>query len=476
MSNRWLDIWKDESGATLVYVTVCMAVFIGMVGFTIDFARLQSLDSELQDAADAAALAAATQLDGRPSARVRATAAAQSAPLVANTRGENGNTHVVIGSVEFYRSLPASDSASLTDVATSDHNAEFVEVTTVSTNHQNLFLPVLGIGRDRAITAAAVAGQESVICRVTPLAICNPNEETAVGASFNVEGWRGRQILVRMSGANSQWAPGNFGLLDTPNGGQGAPALADMLAAVDGADECFSTRLNTKPGQVASLRSALNTRFDMYENPFFKNDSGNDAYPPAPNVTKGYLEASGPGSNICKGDYEQPGAPNALGLPRDATFADASLSDGRFGNGDWDCRTYWDVNHPSEAYPSGCTSSSPSMSRWDIYNFELDTPSIPGVDTPSLETGAPQCYSGATSGTRERRLVNFAVMNCLEHNVAGNETGVPAEAFVRAFLTEPVGDETSPGNGNFDVYLEIVDVLEPGANNGPLHEYVEVFR
>ncbi|MHA7901440.1 MAG: pilus assembly protein TadG-related protein [Henriciella sp.] len=471
-----MGIRKDESGATLIYVTICMAVFIGMVGFAIDFARLQSLDSQLQDAADAAALAAATQLDGRPGAQARATAAAKSTPLVTNTRGENNATNVTIESVAFYKSLPASDSDALSDAATSDRNSEFVEVVTASTNHTNLFLPVLGVGKNRAITASAVAGQESVICRVTPLAICNPNEETAIGAAFNVQDWQGRQILVRMSGANSQWAPGNFGLLDTPNGGQGAPELAHMLAAVEGADECFSTRLNTKPGQVASLRSALNTRFDMYENPFFKNDSGNEDYPPAPNVTKGYVESSSPGSNLCKGDYEQPGAPVAVGLPRDASFTDAVSSDGRFGNGDWDCRAYWDVNHPSEAYPSGCTSSNPTLSRWDLYNYELDAPSIPGVDTPSTESGAPQCYSGSTPGTRERRLVNFAVMNCLEHNVRGNETGVPAEAFVRAFLTEPVGDETSPGNGDFDVYLEIVDVLEPGANNGPLREYVEVFR
>ncbi len=472
---------RDTEGAVLVYVTLGMAVFIAMVGFAIDVARIQSLHSDMQDGADAAALAAASQLDGTPGSRARATAAAQNAAFVSNSRGSGSNDPgVAISSVRFFPTLPASDDSPLGAEASSDREAEFVEVTTETVQHQNLFLPVIGIAKNRNLSASAVAGQESVICRVTPLAICNPAEETATGAAFNVTDWTGRQILVRMPGAGAQWAPGNFGLLDTPDDGQSAPALANMLAAVDGANQCFSTRLNTRPGQVSSIRNALNTRFDIYDGPFFQNAQNDASYPPALNVTKGYLPGSpgGGGGNggtqqLCNGNIEIPGAPTAMGLPRDADLLDPSNGN-RFGNGSWDCQTYWDVNHPAESYPSGCTSSS-SISRYDIYQIE-NSGSIPGTATGSTEEGSPVCYTGSGTPTAERRLINFAVMNCVEHNVSGNETNVPAEAFVRAFMTEPAGDPTVPGNNDFAVYLEVVDVLQPGANNGPLREYVEIFR
>ncbi len=482
---------KDREGAVLVYVSVGMTVLIAMVGFAIDFARVQSLHSELQDAADAAALAAATQLDGNPGAQARATAAASGTALVSNTHGTSGSDPAVsIESINFYPTLPASDDDPLGATTDDDRLSEFVEVVTAPVAHTNLFLPLPGITKTRQMTATAVAGQEAQICRVTPLAICNPAERDGnTGAPFNVQDWTGTQIMVRMTGANSQWAPGNFGLLDTPDEGQSAPALAHMLAAVDGADKCFSTRLNTRPGQVASIRNALNTRFDMYGGPHFQNAANDPDYPPASNVTKGYIgnpPGNGGGGNggggqstttqLCNGNFSAPGAPTALGMPRDSNMV-APDNDVRFGNSEWDCESYWDVNHPSDPYPSGCTSAA-TVSRYSIYELENSASgNIPGPSTTgSAENGAPVCYSGSGTPTPERRLINFAVMNCVEHNVRGNETGVPAEAFVRAFMTEPAGEPTSSGNNNFAVYLEVVDVLEPGANNGPLREYVEIFR
>src|SRR5207245_9932805 len=42
------------------------------------------------------------------------------------------------------------------------------------------------------------------------------------------------------------------------------------------------------------------------------------------------------------------------------------------GNGDWECANYWIINHRS-APPSGCTSSNPTLSRYQIYKtYEND--------------------------------------------------------------------------------------------------------
>ena len=49
---------------------------------------------------------------------------------------------------------------------------------------------------------------------------------------------------------------------------------------------------------------------------------------------------------------------------------------------------------------------------------------------------------------------------------------VPAEAVVKAFLTEP-----AIGNGSdISVYLEVIDVVEAGDADGVLKEFVEILR
>src|SRR3954451_18195408 len=71
-------LFRNNSGAVAPVVALSLVGLIAAGGVAFDYARLASLDTELQDAADQAALAAATQLDGKPDAATRASAAAQS--------------------------------------------------------------------------------------------------------------------------------------------------------------------------------------------------------------------------------------------------------------------------------------------------------------------------------------------------------------------------------------------------------------
>ncbi|HEX4913078.1 MAG TPA: pilus assembly protein TadG-related protein, partial [Vicinamibacterales bacterium] len=50
---------RDESGAALIYVSIALTVFMGFAALVIDGSRLFTLDTELQSAADALALAGA---------------------------------------------------------------------------------------------------------------------------------------------------------------------------------------------------------------------------------------------------------------------------------------------------------------------------------------------------------------------------------------------------------------------------------
>lgn len=475
---KFRDLRQDEKGATLIYLSLTMAVIFAFIGLAVDTSRFTTTATQARAAAEAAALAAARQLDGSPDSISRANAAASNFVARDQRFGETDADTISI-TMRYLKDLPDDDEVDIpSNMYTTDPTeALYAEATTETIAHKNFFLPVLGVVDGADLTGVAVAGQTSAVCRVTPLAICNPAESiSGSGANFNYLDWKGRQILVRKGGEDSAWAPGNFGLLDSTYG-QGTPDLADQLAGVDGANACFSSRLNTKPGSVNALRPALNTRFDIYENPGFQNENDNPRYPPAENVTKGG-QWTAQGANQCK-TYSEP--PGLMGLPQDNVFTTPSGdTGGRFGNGRWDCGDYWSTNHPGVSAPAGCVNDTNSISRFEIYRYEIENNVIPGTNPPPQgtngpEDGSPTCYEGPTidySAIEDRRVLYFAVMNCLEHDVRGNSENVPSEAIVKSFITEP-----AIGTGSdIDVFLEVVDVVNTGDKDGVLKEFVEILR
>lgn len=166
-----------------------------------------------------------------------------------------------------------------------------------------------------------------------------------------------------------------------------------------------------------------------------------------------------------------------MGLPRDTNLDGTN----RFGNGQWDCGAYWDFNHKdavgvSLPRPAGCTGPAPGMmSRFQMYRIEIDTGQIPTPAMTGSEDGKPQCHATAPDPIEapDRREVVFAVINCVEHGpISGNSAGpIPVEAFVKAFLTEPVAS-----GPNFDTFLEVIDITKPGADDGILHDMVQLYR
>src|SRR6187551_632300 len=70
-------LWRNVDGAVAPTVALSLTALLAAGGIAFDYAHLASMDTELQNAADQAALAAATQLDGSNGSRARATAAAQ---------------------------------------------------------------------------------------------------------------------------------------------------------------------------------------------------------------------------------------------------------------------------------------------------------------------------------------------------------------------------------------------------------------
>lgn len=452
----WRRPIRHTGGAVAVYVALGAAVTFGIVGLAIDATRAMIVQSESQAAADAAAIAAASQLDGTSTAISRANSAITN--LVSNNQrlAATGVGNVTIASTRFLTDLPASDDTPIgANLVTADPlRARFVEVTTAPLQHANTFLRAVGVLPTINITTTAVAGARDAVCGATPMMMCNPNN--VVGASFDAAAWHGRQVILDYQ-ANS-WTTGNFGFLSS--GGNGANALSEALASTAGANICYGSTVTTEPGQNNGARTALNTRFDMYENPMFGgNSKNNPLYAPDVNVRKGIHYTN---SNCNNSTTNTNGR-----LPRDLNLiANPAL---RFGNGSWNCLSYWNANFSGVgSAPAGCTSATSGFTRYDMYNYEISHNLMNTVGAGG-ETGAPTCHGNANPAQAGRRVIRVAVVNCAPS--LNGRTTTPVVAFARVFLTEPVGDTP-----NVQVIGEIIDVVEPGADDVVLRQIVQLYR
>ncbi len=471
-------LWKDRRGGVLVYTALVGFVIIGITALAVDLGAAVTTHTEIQSYSDAASLACATQLTGNNGAIARATVAAQDSLVQNDQTFLDGSDAITITAIIFLSSLDPEV------VTADDAEAAYCKVQVTSAT---LGLPfwsvVLNTPTTNNVTAEAVAGWNSVTCNIPPLMICNPAEaEFGAGAAIGPK--EGELILVKFTGPSSQWLPGGFGLLDPPDGKQGTPNIAEMLAAVNPSTGCVDSRVDIRTGEANGMRQALNTRYDMYENPMFGGNEKNDSnYRPARNVIKGYMpvidgETGLP--KVCKVEEADPAV--AMGWPRDTCLETAScpgtLPD-RIGNGNWNRAQYWQMNHPGYTEPMNITVDGESIpfgqaSRYQMYEYEIEQSIIPDNSAAGGEDGNPQCYGGgvAPNDIPDRMLLAIAIINCIDDGpLAGNEDDVPTIGFAKVFLTEPVGP---PPDMSF--YLEIVEIVNLGDLNADVHNIVQLYK
>src|SRR5262249_22479060 len=168
-------LWNDTSGVILPYVTIMLVVIVGLSVLALDGARLMSLQTQLQNGADALALAGAAELDRLPDAETRARTAIER--LLANSTlfGSGASRTIAVSNIKFYSRLPANDASPMSagTPATGPRDARFVSVT-VRPVTLSMILPAALFGGSNTITTArsAVAGFDQVVCGVTPMYVC----------------------------------------------------------------------------------------------------------------------------------------------------------------------------------------------------------------------------------------------------------------------------------------------------------------
>ena len=221
---------RDRRGAVAPTVALSLIGLLASGGIAFDYARLATMDSELQQAADQAALAGASQLDGQTGSLFRAAAAAQS--LLANqtlfgndTCGINVETGITTSSacsaagtaerIYFYTTKlnaegDISPLAASAAIPANDATYKYIKVAVVQRKARYALTPIVGVLASNNMSAEAVAGLGSAICKTPPVMICNPDE--AGDPTFTVANYIGKGIkLVSVGNGGGTWAPGKFG-------------------------------------------------------------------------------------------------------------------------------------------------------------------------------------------------------------------------------------------------------------------------
>jgi Flp pilus assembly protein TadG len=478
--------WDDTSGVILPYVTVMLVVIVGLSVLALDGARLMSLQTQLQNGADALALAGAAELDRLPDAETRARTAIQHLLTNSTLFGSGARSTIAVSNIKFYSRLPGSDASPMSTgtLATGPGNARFVSVT-VRPVALPTILPAAVFGGANTVTtaASAVAGFDQVICGVTPIYVCNPYETAGMTYDQATEALQygaanptdqARLIRLRQYGGSAPYAAADYGFLSSPTLGSDEMSLIDSIAVVRPAACFMQLGVNFRPGLVPSVREGFNVRFDIYEGSMSeKYDDSN--YPPAQNVRKGYVVAGGgENQNACatrRGANWPIGSPpdQVTGLPLDRTWPYF----GSIGEGNWDFNTYWQVNHGASGPPpnlnGGPASNADVPSRYRVYRYELEQGHVADVSLGG-ESGAPACYRGGDlSGMPDRRILHAAIVNCQSLQLMGEvQSNVPVAAFGKLFLTLPLARSQT------DLYVELVGLVRPG--DGVSFDVVQLYR
>ena len=258
---------RSNRGSIVIFVVLMMPLLLGIMGIALDMGKLFVVKSELQNAADACALAAAYELDGTGSQFTRAESAGISLAIANRTLFQK---EAVAATADASIQFSTTASGGYTPKGGAAATAGFVRCRLDRNNIDNWFVQLLGFGNQNMSATAVAANRPGQNTCAIPVGVC----EAAITGKPN-----GTWLKSVLSPSES--VTGEFNWVDLNIGG-GAKTLAELLTK-DNA--CFANPpLNTPIGQSgykASVRADYNSRFGVFAN----SVSGS----PTPDVSgKGY--------------------------------------------------------------------------------------------------------------------------------------------------------------------------------------------
>jgi len=307
------DHRKNERGSIVIMTAIGMLLLLLMVGLCIDVSRVYLTRTELQNAADAAALSAAAELNGGDTGIDKAVARAND---TLNTQGIATKYNVGISSVTFAVNIDDDPYMSAIDAktGTTAQNIRFVKVTTASHSTGLLFSSSAFGGPEWTEQRKAVAGNSgrtaSTICDFFPAAVAladpSPTPGTFLYLHFN-QGTGNEAVL----------ADKDYIVLEVPNiNGNGTGETAVLTAGLPNFCKTLGDNINMTPSsnQNNGPRNAgegSNTRFNDYANGY-GNQLQPDVFHPDFNIREGithqeYVDGSPSDSPLTNTQYREAG-------------------------------------------------------------------------------------------------------------------------------------------------------------------------
>jgi Flp pilus assembly protein TadG len=281
--------WRSERGSVTIMTAVLLVGLVLAIGLSIDVSRIYMVRSGLQNAADAAALAAARELNSGTAGLTNAVTQAQAAALQANKYGLNRTgvtaANVTISKVEFAADLNGTwydGAAAASGVAST---IRFVRVTTQAASVSILFA-AQALGSSRIEQRTATAGMSptiNTVCDFFPITVAltnpNPAPNTTMTLTF-VQGDPGANTLVDK----------HYILVDVPEiSGNGEKETVLLAAGVTSICQTLNVNIPfhitpsaNKGNGPKAIAWGANSRFD---NPG-KNYVDPATYPPDNNVNE----------------------------------------------------------------------------------------------------------------------------------------------------------------------------------------------
>lgn len=512
----------DEGAIAPIYALALFGL-VGMAGVGFDYARLMTLDTELQNAADQLAIAAATQLDEQTDSITRAESAARN--YFASTTSDYSNITRISNidddsdgkawfitnvSFQFWEDYDRASDAPQNLIAdkSDGSDAHVVEVTVAKRGVQFALTPIVGAIAGNA-GAVAMASMESAYCKVPPMMVCVPNPQygayNPVTDTVNNRGEGARLHMLPNADSDDLMPSGLFGFLDFPYPGPGGNPNTTLGWNVLNPG-CTGENVEAEPGARDSEDEALNTRFDLYRGSAPACDTSTGNFCPSKNTTKDMLVQASTTNNTTAADAAAAYAvmtnadcpnPNTVGkndwlrhedivasgvdvtnlrnpgYPRDTChLAGGSCAGSTFGDGVWNIANYMATAHPDlgGSYPAGLSSSS---SRYDVYKWEATDANADGVPD-NLPTKLKSGYTLETTGGGNMR----ARFYCAYPRPRNPANGIAPPATLRDRRILSVAAVNCSGvKANSEItILRYIDMflVRPSKQGGDKEFYVEV--
>lgn len=272
---------RAERGSILATSALGMLSLLLAVGLGVDISHLYLAKNELQNAADAAALAAASGLNFSPSGITNATNRA----VEEMNKYEFDNDQVVFlpEHVRFAANLSDFNSGNGLSADQADNvgvveNIRFVKVTTPTSPVSIAFVSMV-VGSSLDLTANAVAGVSVPLTSplgYLPVCVADEDDVSTI-LPGNMYTFRGD--------SQESISPGNYQVLAI----DGSGASDDRIGLASGVRNVVGAGgiVDTKPGvSSGAIRQGINTRFDDYA-----SQLDPAMYPPDTNIKEGITYA-----------------------------------------------------------------------------------------------------------------------------------------------------------------------------------------